>query len=196
MIASCPIRASLVPVTTRPELKAFEQGIKRAKASRLLAMTNWLPDLTGRIEMRQFRGESGIREHDTFLGVTVPVWSLLKGAGGEWAGANHDVQEAEALYTQMKNEVLLAVHEAYGTFQASDYAVQMYALSILPQAKQQVEVALAAYEAGRSGFLELIDAQRMLRESQLAYYTAKADHAMGLSNLRLAVGANLEGAAP
>ncbi|MBI4342008.1 MAG: TolC family protein [Candidatus Omnitrophica bacterium] len=175
-------------VARRPELKVFELGIKRAKTSRLLAMTNWLPDLTGRIESRQFKGESGIREHDTFLGVTVPVWSLLKGASGEWASANHDVKEAEAQYEEMKNEVLLAVHEAHSTVQAADYAVRMYELSILPQAKQQVEVALAGYEAGRSDFLELIDAQRMLRDVQLAYYKAKADHELGMSNLRLAIG--------
>lgn len=178
-------------IATRPELKAFELGVKRAKTSRLLAMTSWLPELTGRIEMRQFKGESGIREHDTFLGVTVPVWSLMKGAGGEWAAANRDVREAEALYLEMKNEVLLAVHEAHSNVEAANYAARMYELAILPQAKQQVEVALASYEAGRSDFLELIDAQRMLREVQLAYYKAKAEHEMGMSNLRLAIGGSL-----
>ena len=175
----------------RPELKAWELGIRRAKTSRLLATTRWLPDLTGRIEMRQFKGEGGIRENDTFLGVTVPVWSLLKGFGGEWRGAGKDVEEAEALYGEMKNEVLLAVHEAYSKVQAADNAVRSYETFILPQARQQVDVALASYEGGRTDFLSLLDAQRTLRDTQIAYYAMKADYEMGLSNLRLAVGGPL-----
>jgi outer membrane protein TolC len=176
----------------RPELLAFGIGIKRAKVSRLLTVTSWLPDVTGRIESRQFKGEGGIREHDTFIGVTVPVWSLLKGVGGEWRSANREVQEAEALYTEMKNEVLLAVHQAYAKVKSSEYAFDTYKHFILPQTEQQVEVALAAYEAGRTDFLDLIDAQRMLRDAQIAYYKIRADYDMGFSDLRLAVGGDFQ----
>ena len=179
-------------IGTRPELRAGEVGIKRAKAARLLADTTWLPDLTGRIEARQFAGESGIREYDTFLGITVPFWSLVKGAGGEWASASRDVQETEALYEALKNEVLLAVHEAHAKVAAADHAATTYEQSILPEARQQVEVALASYEAGRLDFLSLIDAERMLREAQIAYYKVKADREQGLSDLRLAVGSEID----
>jgi outer membrane protein TolC len=172
----------------RPELKAFEVGIKRAKARRMLATTHWLPDLTGRIEARQFKGEDGIREYDTFLGVTVPVWSLIKGVGGEWKSATREVQGAEALYTEMKNEVLLAVHEAYSKVKSAQNALSTYEHLILPQAKQQVEVAFASYEAGRTDFLTLIDAQRTLKDTQIAYANFQAEYEIGLSNLRLAVG--------
>lgn len=175
----------------RPELKALEIGIKRAKTSRLMAKTEWLPDLTGRIEARQFKGESGIREHDTFIGVTVPVWSLMKGLGGGWKGADKDVEQAEAMYGEMKNEVLLAVHEAASKVRSAHNAVRAYEGLILPQARQQVEVALSAYEAGRIEFLTLIDAQRTLKETLIAHYNALAKYELGLSDLRLAIGGTL-----
>ncbi|MBI3320872.1 MAG: TolC family protein [Candidatus Omnitrophica bacterium] len=178
-------------VALRPELRAVEIGIARAKAGRALAVTSWLPDLTGRIEARQFKGERGIREYDTFIGVTVPVWSLLKGVGGEWRSAGRDVQQAEALYAQMQNEVLLAVHEADAKVRSAENGLQAYKHAILPQAQQQVEVAFAAYEAGRTDFLNLIDAQRMLKDAQIAYYQIKAEHERGLSDLRLAVGGEM-----
>ena len=183
----------LEPLATRrrPELKTLELGIARAKLSRWLARTSWLPEVTGRIEARQFSGEHGIREYDTFLGVTVPVWSLLKGASGEWKGAGQDVQEAEAMYLAGKNDVLLAIHEALTNVQSADYALDSYEHVILPEAKQQVEVALAAYEAGTGDFLGLIDAQRMLRDLQVSYYTVRADYERGLSDLRLATGGPL-----
>ena len=189
-LASSLARADFerLALQVRPELKAFELGIKRAKANRWLAATSWLPDLTGRIEARQFSGEGSIREYDTFLGVTVPVWSLIKGVGGEWKGAGRDVQAAEATYTEMKNEVLLAIHEAYSKVKTGEHALTTYEQLILPQARQQVEVAFAAYEAGRSDILSLIDAERMLKDAQMAYYKFLADYELGLSDLRLAVG--------
>ena len=174
----------------RPELKMLEASVKRAKTQRMLAATSWLPEITGRVEARQFNGAGGVSEHDTFLGFTVPAWSLLKGAGGEWRAANKDVQQAEAFYTEMKNEVFLAIHEAYSKAQSAQHAVEIYDTLILPQAKQQAEVALAAYEAGRADFLALIDAQRTLRDTQVAYYQVKADYELGLSDLRLAVGSD------
>jgi len=176
---------------TKPELLAMETGISRAKANRLLAFTNWLPEVTGRFEARQFHGERSLREKDTFIGVTVPVWSLLKGAGGEWISAQREVQQAEAQYLEMKNEVLLAVHEAYASAASAQHGLLQYEQVILPQARQQVDVAFTAYEAGRTDFLNLIDAQRMLKDAQMAYYKLKADYERGLSNLRLAVGSAL-----
>ncbi len=175
----------------KPELLAIETGISRAKANRLLAFTNWLPDVTGRIEARQFPGESSLREKDTFIGITVPVWSLVKGASGQWQSAQRDVQQAEAQYVEMKNEVLLSVHEAYAAAASAQNGLLQYEQVILPDARQQVEVALSAYEAGRTDFLNLIDAQRMLKDAQMAYYKLKADYERGLSNLRLAIGSAL-----
>lgn len=179
-------------VDRRPELQASALGIRRAKTSRLLQQTGWLPAVTLRYETRRFENGAMPDEHDTFVGVTLPVWSLLKGASGEWVAAHRDVQEAEAAYLQMKNEVLLAVHEAFAKAAAADHALTVYEEVMLPQAKQQVEVALASYEAGRADFLELIDAQRMLKDVQLAYYKATADYETGLAGLRFAVGDDLE----
>ncbi len=180
-----------VALKAKPELLAIETGISRAKANRLLAFTNWLPDITGRIEARQFHGEDSIREKDTFIGVTVPVWSLLKGAGGQWQSAQREVQQAEAQYVEMKNEVLLSVHEAYAAAASAQNGLLQYEQVVLPDARQQVEVALSAYEAGRTDFLNLIDAQRMLKDAQIAYYKLKSDSERALSNLRLAIGSAL-----
>ncbi|MBI3325061.1 MAG: TolC family protein, partial [Candidatus Omnitrophica bacterium] len=100
---------------------------------------------------------------------------------------------AEALYTAMKNEVLLAIHEAYAKARSAEHAVHIYETLIVPQAKQQVEVTLAAYEAGRTDFFSLLDAQRTLKDTQIAYHTFRADYERGLSDVRLAVGEAWEG---
>jgi outer membrane protein TolC len=177
-------------VRLRPELRAAALGIRQAKTQRLLAVTRWLPEITGRIEAREFR-DGRASERDTFIGVTVPVWSLLKGAGGEWQSAARDVEAAEAAYEALRNEVLLAAHDAHAKTLSAEHAVGVYEQFTLPQARQQVELALAAYESGGAEFLELIDAQRMLQEALISYYKFQAERELGLASLRLAIGAEL-----
>ncbi len=179
----------------RPELKALLIGIERAGAARALAHTEWLPDIVGRIETRRFRDDSP-DEYDTFVGISVPVWSLLKGAGGKWKSSQEELKAAHEMYRRMKNEVLLAVHEAFSKIKAAGNALNIYETSILPQAKQQVEVALSSYEAGKADFLAVIDAQRTLKSTQIEYHKAVAEYEMGFSDLRLAVGDDLGGRNP
>lgn len=181
-----------IALEKRPELKSFEIGVERAKSSRLFSQTEWLPDIVGRFEARKFKGEDEIREYDNFIGFSVPVWSLLKGIGGGWASAQKEVDAAESLYTDMKNETLFKVHEAYAKFKSADNALNIYEGSILPKAKQQVEIAISSYEAGRTDILNLIDAQRTFKNTQIGYYKAMSDYEMALSDLRLSVGDDLK----
>ncbi len=181
-----------IALEKRPELKSFEVGVERAKASRLLSQTEWLPDITGRIEARKFNGEDNIREYDNFIGFSVPVWSLVKGVGGGWASAKKEVDAAQALYIDMKNETLFRLHEAYAKFESAENALNTYESSILPTAKQQVDIAISSYEAGRTDILNLIDAQRTFKNTQIGYYKAMSDYEMALSDLRLGVGDDLK----
>jgi outer membrane protein, heavy metal efflux system len=177
----------------RPELKSFEAAVERAKAARLFSQTEWLPDITGRVEAMQMKGEGDISRYDNFVGVSVPVWSLLKGAGGGWHSAQKEVEAAQSLYTDMKNETLFRVHEAYAKFKSAENALNIYESLILPQSKSQVDIALSSYEAGRVDILDLIDAERTFKNTQMGYYKAMSDYEMALSDLRLAVGDDLKG---
>ena len=170
----------------------FRLKSDEAKINQTLTRQEWLPDITLRWEGRQFPGEEGLQENDTFIGVKVPVWSLLKGLGGAWAGADAEAKAAEFSVEQMTNEILLKVHEAYSKFKSAENALAIYESSILPQAKQQVEVVLASYEAGKADFLSVVDAERTLKGSQLEYYALFTEVGAALSDLRLAVGDDLK----
>ena len=178
-------------IEKKPELQMFKVAVEKAKTESLLTKTDWLPDIVGRIEIRDFREEGMEREYDNFIGFSVPVWSLIKGLGGTWRGANEEIKAAETLYTDMRNETLLSVHRAYARIEAAKFALETFEKETLPQARQQVEVALSAYEAGKENVLMLIDAQRTLKNLQIQYYKALAEYEMGLSDLRLAVGGEL-----
>ena len=176
----------------RPELRAVSLMAEEAGMSRDLYKQSWLPDITLQYKGRQFKDEDSISQNDTFVGVTVPVWSLIRGIGGGWHAAEMDAQAAQASYEAFKNEVLLKIHESFSKVRSAENALDTYENMILPQAKQQVEVFLSSYEAGKSEFLTVIDAERTLRDSQMEYYKSLAEYEMALSDLRLAVGDNLD----
>jgi len=83
------------------------------------------------------------------------------------------------------------VQGAYLALKQAEHALQAYESNILPQAKQQVEVLLAAYEGGKTVFLNVIDAQRTLRDSQIEYYRALTDYQIALAELTACCGIDL-----
>jgi outer membrane protein TolC len=163
-----------IALKNRAELKAMEKGLERASAQAALDRTDWLPDVTLRYEGREPRGGT-ISEHDTFIGLSVPIFSLLKGISGTWRAAGAEEKVAKLLYEDAKKETLLRSHELYAKIKSSEYALGLYENSILSAARQQVDASLASYQAGKGSFLNLIDSLRTERQAKADYYRHLAD---------------------
>ncbi len=67
----------------------------------------------------------------------------------------------------------------------------LYRTTVVPQAEQSVEAARAGYRTGRTSFLDLIEADRALREFQLAYWRALVDRETRLAELAQVLGTEL-----
>lgn len=175
----------------RPELKAVFAESQKAGLDRDRMLWNWVPEVKLRYEGREYPDESGIRDHDTFIGLSMPVWSVLGGLGGGWRAAHHEARAARDEYEDFRNQVRVQVVEADARARAGYEAIRIYEAEILPQARQRIRTALAAYEAGRSDFIGVLDAERTLKESELAALRARAEYEIALADLRLAVGGAL-----
>ena len=64
---------------------------------------------------------------------------------------------------------------------------------MLPQAEQGVAAARAGYRAGKTGFLDLIEANRAWRGFQLEYYRALVERENRLAELEQVIGTDLRG---
>jgi outer membrane protein TolC len=62
----------------------------------------------------------------------------------------------------------------------------------LSQAELSFRSALAAYQTGRVEFVNLLEAQRALRESRMGYYKATASFVQNVADLERAVGRDLQ----
>ncbi len=73
-------------------------------------------------------------------------------------------------------------------YQDAERKIALYRDALIPKADENVKVIQRSFEAGKSDFLSLIDAERILLEFQLTYERAIANREQGLSTVEKLVG--------
>ena len=66
--------------------------------------------------------------------------------------------------------------------------ISLFGNTLTPLAKHSLDVAEQSYQAGRSDFLQLIDAQRLLLDVQLSYQRAIADKEQRRAQIEMLTG--------
>ena len=179
-----------IAVTARPELKAGELAIQRNERSRSLAFREYLPDLNvGFQRFQNFQARDGfgavVSINMPFAFWTKPKYdAAVHEAAAAVAAARADLHTAENLTRFQIRDLLAKVRASW------EVAV-LYRTTVLPQAGQSVEAARVGYRTGRTGFLDLIEADRTLREFQLAYHRALVEREHRLAELEQVVGTDL-----
>ena len=111
------------------------------------------------------------------IGIPIPVWDQRQGQIGEAVAA---FQEANANVERRRVELVAALDDAYGRFQVATQTLAAYEGGILKQAEAALRVAEAAYRFGERGFLEVLDAQRVLRSARFEALAARFDQRAAL----------------
>lgn len=91
----------------------------------------------------------------------------------------------------LQNRVRLAVHDAYVRAKAAEDRAALLRTTILPQARQALDVSRVAYQSDRVDFQALLDNERVLLDSELEYFRAVTDFQQAISDLERAIGTDL-----
>ncbi|RJP25961.1 MAG: TolC family protein [Candidatus Omnitrophota bacterium] len=86
------------------------------------------------------------------------------------------------------NQTLLNVKSVYFVLDAARRESDLYEKTLLPDARQSLEVTRADYEGARVDFLDYLEAQRTWLDFNLAHYQARRDLGRALAELERAVG--------
>jgi outer membrane protein TolC len=86
---------------------------------------------------------------------------------------------------------MFEVKDFLAKIEAAEKMITLYKTTVLPQAQQTLESARIGYQAGKAEFLTLLDAERAVKDFQLAYYRALAESEQRIADLERAVGADL-----
>ena len=184
--APAPVDSLIAQALARaPSVRAADAKVVREKSGVGLARKEGLPELmleAGYMIMKDMP-DAWMGE----VGMTLPVWRGGK-VGPMRREAEAGLVAAEAERDQIRRDEATRVREAYAALAAARARVTSLAGRAVPRAQQAFESTRFAYENGRAGFLDLLDAQRTLLSLRLDYEEAFLDALMADANLTAAVG--------
>lgn len=177
-----------VALARRPQLKEAFFALQRASKSLSLARSEFLPNLM--LGYRQRRDAMSGPSRDAMFGFTVPLWFWGPAAMAQEARAEKEM--AEAQYQAMRVMTEAELKSALVKAQTVERLIEIYQTSVIPQAEFALKVAEAGYQADKSNFLDLLDAQRSLLNFRLEYYQYIASYQERLAELERVVGRDLD----
>jgi outer membrane protein TolC len=177
--------SGVVTAGSHPELRSAAARIRAAQATLDLADRNAYPDLG---VLASYNSMWAQPEHQWMVGVVLnlPLWGGVR--DGEREEARARLGEAEAASTSLSDDVAFRVHRAGERVEEAFHIVQLYRDRLLPATRDEVTAIRASFETGRVPFLELIDAERELRDVELEYEKAVVDYYRSRADLAEARG--------
>ena len=171
----------------RPEIASAQAQVAAAQRQIKAAQLQRTPDLA--IQARRGTFGSG-SDQGVALVVTLPIldWGSVKSDKRRTESA---ARSQEKQLQAVRNSVSLDVEQAFQLVTASSQIVREYQGGIIGKSEQLAQMARTGYEKGATSYLEVLEAQRTLRSTKTAYYSALADHARALAQLEWAAGYSL-----
>jgi outer membrane protein, heavy metal efflux system len=169
-------------LAARPDLQAAQGSVTLARHTQELAFANRARDVTGGIE---YDRAGPINAVGFSVSVDLPFHDRNQ---GNIAHSKVAITQAMELEAFARSTVLTDVVTAYATFQTSEKVVALYQSGYLDQAKQSLDITTYVYQQGSGTLLDLLDAERTYRSTQLAYRQALAAYMTSVHQINLAVG--------
>ena len=189
-----PLSAKLLSLAllNEPKLKVLEQEIKQAAASAELTRKMRLPDVSLGVEGRQYSGDGEFRSGMFTLRFSLPFANRDKYR----KDYERDKERQKSAEQEREDQVLMVreeLHHLAVGIEAMRRAALLHTEEITVRAMQALTSRLSEWEAGRGAFRDVLDARRMLLESELTSVRATAGEHQMLADMLLWTGLeNLE----
>src|SRR6266545_3992325 len=189
-----PLSAKLVSLAllNEPKLKMLEQEIKQAAAAAELTRKTRLPDVSLGVEGRQYSGDGEFRSGMFTLRFSLPFANRDKYR----KDYERDQERQKSAEQEREDQVLMVreeLHHLAVGIEAMRREASLHTDEITTRALQALASRLSEWEAGRGAFRDVLDARRMLLESELMSARATAEEHQMLADMLLWTGLeNLE----
>jgi outer membrane protein TolC len=167
-----------------PRLKVLEKEIKNARARADLTRRSRLPDVSLGVEGRQYSGDGGYRSGMFTLRLSLP-WANAAKYRQEY---ERDMANLNAVEQEREDQVLIlreALHHLTVSIEAARREALLYRDEIQTRATQALTSRLADWESGRGAFRDVLEARRMVLESQMMSTRAVAEEHRLLADMLL-----------
>jgi cobalt-zinc-cadmium efflux system outer membrane protein len=184
-----PLSEKLVALSLQnePKLRVLEQEIRRASANADLTRQSRLPDLSLGVEGRQYSGDGEFRSGMFSVRFSIPWFN-----GGKYRKEYERDKELQRSAEQEREDQVLMVREELHHLSVDVEAARREAIlnsqEITIRSEQALTSRVSDWEAGRGAFRDVLDARRMLLESELMAARATAEEHQVLAEMLLWAG--------
>ena len=164
------------------------KNMEQRKAMLEVEQTRRIPNLTviaGVLNHSQTGGTTAV------AGITMPL-QIFDRNQGNLREAHQRVDKAMDEQTATELRLKTELTQAYEALSAAQNETRILRNNILPKARNAFEVTNKGYELGRFGFLEVLDAQRILFQNQLLYVRALANYQRLINDIERLIAAPID----
>ena len=169
-------------LVTRPDLLAAQQSLKLAQDTTALAIANRARDVTGEVEYDRAGDFNALG-----FGVSIEL-PFHDRNQGNIAHSQVAARQAVENEIQTRTSVLTDVANAFSSFLTNEKLVALYQSGYLDQAKQSRDTTQYVFQRGAGSLLDLLDAERTYRATELAFRQALAAYMTSAQQINFAVG--------
>jgi len=169
----------------RPQIAQARLLLDARRAELAAVRSSGRPDIAIQIRKETFDSTAGVG-----LGISLPIL--------DWGSRKAARQRAEAAVSAQEKRieaecsaVRLDVDKALIALRAAEAQTREYETGILEKSEQLAQMAEKGYMAGATGYLEVLEAQRTLRNVRMRYIAALAEHAKAAAELEWASGTDI-----
>jgi cobalt-zinc-cadmium efflux system outer membrane protein len=165
-----------------PTLRRLTKQVEQAEFRAILEQESRIPNVT---VQGSYHREAGDESIIAGLSFPIPLWYQRQGEIETARGAKH---RAEAERLRVRNELTQAITQYVQDVRTAHEQIQVFETGLLKQAEQTLRVARVSFQQGAASLLDVLDAQRVYRQSLLEYAQVRADLSIALVRLERAVG--------
>ncbi|MFO7890881.1 MAG: TolC family protein [bacterium] len=170
-----------------PRLNSARKEISLKKTERNLAWNDLLPGLHLRYFKQEFGNNSTKKAWGAEIGLSLPLWSFLKGQG-EIRAANNTLNAARTNEISVKQSILVEMDIAIAALKIAEKKVNSFQKNTLNQVEELVRITTRSYEEGEMGYLQLADALKTMHRIKAEYYHSIYQYLKARAELLLAAG--------
>ena len=176
--------------TNNPNLKVLDYMAEKDNYMISLSGKNYYPDVTLGVNYIDTAPRYDAAPPDNgkdplvaSISVNLPIWRKKYDAEAREAMAEH--RSAVRSREELENSLIADLEMAVFELRDAERKIALYGSNLIPKAEQNVSINQLAFSSDKASFLDLIDAQRMLLEFQLAEKKARADYDKALTEIEM-----------
>ena len=180
-----------------PDLLALDNMIAKEKIGVSLAKKSSFPNFTLGVDYIQTgkaldptMPESGKDPIVVFGSINLPIWFGKNKAARDRARSRYEAAINGKVNAENRLDAL--VEKLLFEYDDAQRKVDLYRDGLIPRAQQSLNAALTDYQAGKAGFIDVIDAERLLLEFQLNLEESLTMRATKLAEIEMTTGREYE----